>query len=429
MLVKKALIITYYWPPSGGGGVQRWLKFVKYLGAFGWEPTIYTPENPDFEIKDSSLEADIPEGTKVIRRPIWEPFGLYRRLLGKKAVQQQGVVSESKSVMSRLAIWVRGNYFIPDSRIFWVRPSANYLTKYLKNNPIDVIITTGPPHSVHLIGLELKKRTALPWLADFRDPWSQWDVLDQLKLSRNSRQAHLRLENSVLSNADLVVTVSPSLEESLKELGAKNIQMITNGFDSEVISKETSGYQKFRISHLGLLNRGRNPEVLWQVLNELCSEDEDFANVLEIFLAGTVEKEVLNSLEGYDELKTRYVPAGYRSHDEIIGDNKASALFLLLINNTSNAQWILPGKMFEYIGQGKPILALGDPESDASDVLLDAGYNRCLRYDDYSTIKAQVLEAYKIFCSGGEISKKINMEKYHRKDLTSTLATCLDKLI
>ena len=428
MLVKKALIITYYWPPSGGGGVQRWLKFVKYLREFGWEPIVYTPQNPDFELQDESLSEDIPEGITVLKQPIWEPFGAYRRLLGRKAVQQQGVVDKSESFFSRLAVWIRGNYFIPDARIFWVRPSANFLTKHLRRSPVDVMITTGPPHSIHLIGLELKQRLGLPWLADFRDPWSKWDVLDQLNLTQKSRRSHARMEYSVLTKADLVLTVSPSLEESLIELGAEKSKVITNGFDSEIDQATTHNYTKFRISHLGLLNKGRNPETLWRVIDDLCADDPEFAEKLEIYLAGTVENEVLSSLDSFENLANKVINAGYRTHDEVIEDYRKSSLLLLLINQTSNARWILPGKMFEYIGQGKPILSLGIPESDASKVLIEAGYSGCFKYDDYEDIKDLVVRAYDAFRSGESRNELSDLNKFHRKELTRTLAACLDTL-
>ena len=428
VLVKKVLIITYYWPPSGGGGVQRWLKFAKYLREYGWEPVIYTPENPDFELRDDSLASEVPENIEVLKQPIWEPFSLYRRLLGKKAVRQQGVVGKSPSLLSRLAVWIRGNYFIPDSRVFWVRPSTNFLTRYLRQNKVDALVTTGPPHSVHLIGLELKKRTAISWLADFRDPWSRWDVLDQLSLSRKSRKSHEKLEKQVLSNADLVLTVSPTLEKSLQDLGAQSTCLITNGYDNEVIASRITKPEKFRISHLGLLNDGRNPEILWQVLNDLCSSDPGFNDSLEIFMAGTVEDEVIQSLERYGNLRDKFINVGYRSHEEIIGDYEDSALFLLLINNTSNAKWILPGKMFEYIGQGKPILALGNPDSDASNVLEEAGYNMCLSYDDADAMREFILENYNNFKLGEPDQSAGNIEKFHRKELTRALASCLDNL-
>lgn len=428
VLVKKALIITYYWPPSGGGGVQRWLKFVKYLRDFGWEPIIYTPENPDFEIKDTSLEADVPDGIKVIKRPIWEPFSLYRRFLGKKAVQQQGVVSESRSFLSRLAIWIRGNYFIPDSRVFWVRPSANYLTKYLNKHKVDVIITTGPPHSVHLIGLELKKRTSVPWLADFRDPWSQWDVLDLLQLNQRSRRNHKRLEQHVLKSADLVLATSPSTEKSFRDLGAKSTALITNGFDTEVLNPDGTLPAKFRIAHIGLLNQLRNPEMLWEVLDGICSEDKEFKNDLEIYLAGTVDHQVFDAINKLKNLEQSVFSIGYLSHQDTLKEYKKAALLLLLVNNSSNSKLILPAKLFEYINQNRPILAFGAPESDVSVILEETGFKGCLDYNDKVSMRKEILEHYKNF-KQKNYPFRGQVTKFSRKELTKQLAILLDKIV
>jgi glycosyltransferase involved in cell wall biosynthesis len=426
--VKKVLIITYYWPPSGGGGVQRWLKFVKYLGEFGWEPIVYTPENPDFELQDISLLEDVPKGLKVLKRPIWEPFGAYRMLFGKKAVQKQGVVtSSSGSVFNKLAIWIRGNYFIPDARVFWVRSSVNYLSKYLKRNKINALITTGPPHSLHLIGLELKERLGINWVADFRDPWSEWDVLDQLKLSKRSRSSHQKLEHSVLTGADLILATSPSTKSSLVKLGAKNIQVITNGYDVEANELQEVSPKKFRISHLGLLNKGRNPEVLWKVLNDLAL-DSEFSNDLEIYLSGTLDDEVIASIRSCKDLSDCYNHVGYLSHSQVIDTYRESAVLLLLVNNSANATQILPGKIFEYIVQNKPILALGKTRSDASELLLEVGFNHCLEYDDEDGIKAFILSAYKDFKNGTLRTPSGSIAKYHRRTLTKYLASCLDQL-
>lgn len=427
--MKKALIITYYWPPSGGGGVQRWLKFVKFLREFNWEPIVYTPSNPDFELQDDDLLNDIPHGLTVLKRPIWEPFGLYRMLFGKKAVQKQGVVVESSnSILSKFAIWVRGNYFIPDSRLFWVRPSVNYLTRYLKSNKVDVIITTGPPHSVHLIGLELKQRLGIKWLADFRDPWSEWDVLDQLKLSDKSRNTHRKLESRVLSEADQIITVSPSLKNSLLDLGAKKVKVITNGYDLDAIEMETKQPDKFRIAYAGLLTRGRNPRMLWEVLNEIASENSEFKSNLEIYLAGTIEDDILKSIEACSEIAESLSNNGYKSHTEVIDVYKRSAVLLLVISNTDNASWILPGKMFEYMALKKPIISVGRVKSDASDILMDAGYDPCFDYDDKEGMKTFFLTAYQKYKEKGELSTNISADKYHRKQLTKSLAACLDQL-
>ncbi len=230
--MKRVLIITYYWPPSGGGGVQRWLKFAKYLPGFGWQPVIYTPENPDFEIRDPGLENDINPLTEVIRTPIWEPFEIYRKIMGKNALRKQGVVSGNKSALGKMMVWFRANIFIPDPRKFWIKPSTKFLVSYLKEHPVDVIVTTGPPHSMHIIGLNVGSATGIPWIADFRDPWSDWDVLDLLSVSKKSRKKHKKLEAQVFNNASIILTVSKRLSEKLQSTGGINhVEVITNGYD------------------------------------------------------------------------------------------------------------------------------------------------------------------------------------------------------
>ncbi|MBQ3521911.1 MAG: glycosyl transferase family 1, partial [Bacteroidales bacterium] len=203
--MKKVLIITYYWPPSGGSGVQRWLKFAKYLPQYGWEPVVYTPENPEANSIDEALLKDVGPQTTVIKRKIVEPYGFYKALSGKKGSQiKANLVSSSnnkKSFVQRLSLFIRGNLFIPDPRILWVAPSVRFLKKYLKENPVDAIVSTGPPHSMHLIAKKLSKSTDIPWLADFRDPWTGIFYFKHLGLSKFAYRRHRKLEQSVLNNA------------------------------------------------------------------------------------------------------------------------------------------------------------------------------------------------------------------------------------
>ena len=210
--MKKVLIITYYWPPSGGAGVQRWLKFVKYLRGFGWEPIVYTPENPEAPATDESLLKDIPDNLTVLRTRIWEPYSLYKNFIGQKKGEtiNAGFLSEKKKpgIAEKISVWIRGNWFIPDARKFWIKPSIIFLSQYLKNNPVHAVVSTGPPHSMHLIALGLKKQLHLPWLADFRDPWTNIDFYDKLMLTKFSNEKHKRMELEVLKNADKVVVVS-----------------------------------------------------------------------------------------------------------------------------------------------------------------------------------------------------------------------------
>ncbi|MFM7090893.1 MAG: glycosyl transferase family 1, partial [Bacteroidota bacterium] len=214
---KRVLIILYYWPPSGGAGVHRWLKFVKYLRDFGWEPVIYIPSNPDYPIVDPDRVKEIPENLEIIKRPIWEPFSLYRKFTGKGKDTKMDFghlvnvkTHLQKGWKERLAIWIRGNFFVPDSRLFWVNPSVRFLSDYYIKSPFQAIITSGPPHSLHLIGLKLKEKYKIPWMADFRDPWSEY--FPALMLTKWAMKRHENLEKSILQAADKIVVIGRNMQ-------------------------------------------------------------------------------------------------------------------------------------------------------------------------------------------------------------------------
>ena len=271
---KKVLIITYYWPPSGGAGVQRWLKFVKYLAKKEFDITIYTPSNPDFETKDELLLKEIPSSVKIITKPIIEPFSIYRKFTKESAASVQGgsLSSDNINWKKKLAIWIRGNFFIPDARFLWINPSVKFLSKELKSNNYDSIITTGPPHSMHLIGLKLKRKfPSIKWIADFRDPWTNIDFYKDLKLTKIADYKHKKLEKKVLERADEVITVGETLKNELINLGAKKCTIITNGFDYDDLSNSApkEDHEKFIISHIGTLGWSRNPSNLWDSLEEI----------------------------------------------------------------------------------------------------------------------------------------------------------------
>ncbi len=432
MTKKKVLIITYYWPPSGGGGVQRWLKMAKYLPDYNWQPIILTPENPDFELQDESLLKDVASETTVLKLPIWEPFGLYRKLMGRKAVQKQGVVdTKNESLLGKWSRWIRGNWFIPDARLFWVRPAVNYAEKYLRKNPVDIIITTGPPHSMHLIGMELKRRLGVKWMADFRDPWSDWDVLPQLNLTKKSWKRHKKLEHQVMHSADRVLTVTNNLATKLAATGGiEKVEVVTNGFDAADFNlDEAIKPAKFQISHVGLLNEGRNPSVLWEVLDELCAEDENFSNELQVVLAGTIDQPVRDSINNFVNLQPKVSIPDYLAHTEVLTLYQESAVLLLLVNNTSNSSWILPGKLFEYFSAKRPILAIGQLESEANDVLKDCGFDSFLTYDDKEGLKKRVKGLFIVYKNDEVVREQSSIQKYNRKKLAGEVANLLADII
>ncbi|HRZ97959.1 MAG TPA: glycosyl transferase family 1, partial [Paludibacter sp.] len=299
---KKVLIISYYWIPSGGAGVQRWVKFTKYLRNFGWEPIIYTPENPEYPSIDHSFEKDIPSDIEIIKTPIWEPYNVYRTIMGKKGESiNAGFISENKKSgwKDKLSIWIRGNFLIPDPRRFWIKPSVRFLVDYLQKNPVDAIISTGPPHSMHLIALGVKK--ALPnvkWVADFRDPWTNIDFYNELNLTCLADSIHHRLERKVVQNTDCLVTVSQGWMNGFLKLNPKRNQVITNGYDeSDIQLGHIEPDRLFTISHIGTLNAARNPAVLWKVLGELCQEISGFRADLQIQLIRKVDFTVLELIK------------------------------------------------------------------------------------------------------------------------------------
>lgn len=401
MSTKKVLIITYYWPPSGGVGIQRWMYFAVNLKKLGWEPLIYTPSNPQFEIHDEKL-LEITKEIQVIRKPIWEPFSIFHKITGsknKKEVQQGLVLEKSrKGVLDSLFIWIRGNLFIPDPRVFWKRKSIKFLNQLTQAEDISTIITTGPPHSMHLIGLGLKKKNPkLKWLADFRDPWSDWDILPKLKTSAFALRQHRSLEHSVLQSANQVLTVSKRLAQALelKTNHNRSIKVIKNGIQAiEVVEAEKSNDHQFTIGYFGMLNELRDPEVLWDLLSKLCKENVTFSNALNIRLGGIVSESIKSRLLQDPQLKDKVTFLGYIPHQDIFEEYQRCNLLLLLLNKSDNAKWILPVKFFEYLSAGKAILSIGPTDSDLADLYQEKKIGGIYSYEQQKDIFAFVMSVF-----------------------------------
>ena len=429
--MKKVLIVTYYWPPSGGGGVQRWLKFSKYLPEFGWQPIIFTPENPDFEIRDFSLLQEIPEEIEVLKFPIWEPYTLFDKISGhtNKKHRKQGVVDGSrKTVFSRISKWIRGNIFIPDPKVFWVGSSVEFLVDYIRDNSIDHIVTTGPPHSMHMIGLKLKKKTGVAWVADFSDPWVRWDILKKFHLSWPAMQVHKRLESAVVRNADIVLTVSETWANEIKKDHGKEAQVITNGYDyQDFRSSNHTVDKKFIISHSGLVNEFRNPQNLWVALTELCKEDEEFDKMLQIEFSGIVDSQVLDAIKSDKILGSKFKFNDYVSHQEVLKIYNSSSVLLLLLNNTDNAMGHLPGKLFEYLPSNRYILAIGATEGDSAKIIQETETGISCNPEDMAGIKKAISSFFTHF-KNGNFPDSVNIEKYSRKVLTRKLADVFEQI-
>lgn len=405
--MKKVLVITYYWPPSGGSGVQRWLKQSKYLRDYGWEPVIYTAEGGEMPAVDHSLEDEVVEGTAVIKQPIWEPYSVYKKFVGQKKEEGVGAgfISESKKIgwTQKMAVWIRGNFFIPDARKFWIKPSVKFLNKYLQDNPVDAIISTGPPHSMHMIALGVHKKLGIPWIADFRDPWTTIDFYDQLQLSARADKKHHRLERAVLQNASRVVCVSWSWGKDLERLGAEKVDIITNGYDEadfKNINEELS--DAFTITHIGSMNKDRNPVVLWEVMAELCTELGGFKDALTIQLIGKTDFAIFEALEKCG-LQDAVEKVGYMQHGQVVQEMAKSQVLLLPINDTPNVAGVVPGKIFEYMAVKRPILCIGPPEADSGRIIAEAKAGVVAGFEDRDTMKKALIDMY---------------QRYKQKDLT-----------
>jgi glycosyltransferase involved in cell wall biosynthesis len=430
--MNRVLIITYYWPPSGGAGVQRWLKFTKYLRNYGWEPIIYTPENPEAPAIDPSLEKDIPEGVQVIKTRIWEPYSAYKRFVGRKKENsiKAGFLAEKKNpgLIEKIAVWIRGNFFIPDARKFWIKPSVRFLINYLNENPVDVIVSTGPPHSMHLIAMGIKKKLNIPWIADFRDPWTNIDFYDRLMLTRSSDKKHHMLELNVLNQADKIVVVSPTMILDFDKLVHREYHVITNGFDEDEGSKvETLLDKKFSISHIGSVVETRNPEVFWKAVGELLHENPELKNDLEIHFVGPVDYSVDESITK-NKLADYISKISYLPHDEIAALQRKSQVLLLLINKTQNSKSVVTGKLFEYLYSGRPILCIGPPDGDAASILKETGSGLVSGYNDLMQLKENIKSYYVAYKKGKLITEIKDLGKYTRKNLTKQFVKLLNEL-
>ncbi|GEN73706.1 glycosyltransferase family 4 protein [Chryseobacterium lathyri] len=427
---KKILIITYYWPPAGGPGVQRWLKFAKYLPEFGWNPVIYTPENPSYPLLDESLLKDVPQNLEIVKTKIWEPYQLAEKLnkSNKKFKAGQFDVGKNQSWKSRLSIWVRGNFFIPDARVFWVKPSIKFLEQYLKEKKIDVVVTSGPPHSLHMIGLGLKKKfPALKWIADFRDPWTEISYYKHLKLTKSSDRKHRQLESAVFKNADITLATSYTDAENFRKAGA-NAVCITNGFDeSDSAPINVVGEKKqttFTLSYIGVLEQLRNPENLWKVLDELVKENKEFADHFILKFAGRVDDKILQSIEN-SSLKNHILNLGYISHDKAVEEMANSNLLLITNFPNESSQGIIPGKIFEYLATGKQIISFGPDEADVSRILAETGAGKHFGYEDSKAVKDFIIEKYELWKKGDLLENTQNIEQFSRRNLTKKLAEIL----
>ena len=439
--LKKVLIIAYYWPPAGGPGVQRWLKFSKYLPENGWAPTLLVPEGAAYPVLDASLTEEIPEGIDVVKVPIFEPYDLAIGLFqGKKGTERLGSVSATtkRSLSQTLMLWARGNLLIPDPRILWRRRARKAGERIWQNaeaegHPFQALVTTGPPHSVHLIGLDLKKRLNMPWLADFRDLWREMDYLEDFLPTERTKRRHAELEQAVVHHADQVTVPTPGVSGSLQlQNGALShkFSLIHNGWDPSDIEKETAGAEKvqpektsdtFHLGHFGALFPTRNMPGLWQAIRQWNAQVPEGRKPIHLDLAGNINANVRASITSALN-DTEWTDHGYMSHAKAIEKMMAMDALLLAQNNNQTGQWAIPGKAFEYLATGIPIAVVCPMPSDLGDLTAEWGLTAA-HHDDVEGCTNMLHALFLPYTSNLQVALN-----FSRKTLTTKMASCLNEI-
>ena len=369
--LNKIILISYYWPPSGGPGVQRWLSLAQHIEDLGMDLTVIIPETPFYPQIDEGLSASIPNKIKVVKVRSIEPLRWINRLsLGKSKNFSKGLISnENRSWIKKLVFWLRANYFFPDARLFWSSAVIKYLKKEIEG-PI-TLITTGPPHSAHLVGLRLKGLFEhIKWISDLRDPIADLGYLQFLPLTERTKNRHQRLEKSIISQSDAIVTTSFSLTKHLSERYkeySEKIKCITNGYDGDLIENNRAP-EGFYMVHSGSLFAHRNSVNLWHTISERVKTSKDWRAHLKIFLVGEVSQDVKNTLINLG-LEPYVYFLGYQTKEYCKQLEIKAACLLLLESSVSGYNYAIPGKLFNYLKARRPILAIGPENWDVHKIL------------------------------------------------------------
>jgi glycosyltransferase involved in cell wall biosynthesis len=417
-------VITYYWPPAGGSGVQRWLKFVKYLVEFGYEVHVVTvhPDKASYPLKDESLLHDVPKQVKVYYTDTKEPFAFYSKITGKKEIPHSGFANESRpSKLQKLARFIRGNLFIPDARIGWSRYAFKKAAEIIRQNHIKEVIISSPPHSSQLIGLQLKKQFNIRWIADMRDPWTDIYYYKEMLHTKRAKQKDKALEKQVLETADEIVTVSPYIKRLflLKSplIKENKIHVIPNGYDEQdfqqIPQRDT---QEFTLAYTGALSQTYIHEPVLSALRQFL---ESYNARMQ--LAGKISADFLNFFD-----RKQYEYWGYVRHDQSIKLLMNADVLLLIIPQTENNEGILTGKLFEYLAAHKPILAIGPKQGDAAAIINECESGKVFDYHEKEEILSYLQELYEQKNKQGFLTAgNDNVEKYSRKNLTKALTKIL----
>lgn len=425
--MKRVLIITYYWPPSGGAGVQRWLKFSKYLPEFGWEPIILTvdPLYASYAQHDESLINEISTELKIYKTKSSEIYNIYKKLTRSKDIPYGGFANDNNpSIISKISRFIRGNFFIPDPRKGWNRYAFNKAKRLIDEYNIKLIITTSPPHSTQLIGLKLKNQLGVRWIADFRDPWTDIYYYSSLYHTNIAKRIDCNLEKNVLTHADQIITVSKNIARSLSKKIDKNrldkIQVIPNGYDTtDFVDIKAQIEEKFTITYTGTMSEVYDLSGFIDALSMLSTEQQK--NIKLRFVGNPFTSTINVIKENIPEIEIDIL--GYVVHSESICYLIQSDLQLLVIPNVKDNKGIVTGKFFEYLASQKPILAIGPKGGDLEELINETQSGVLVEYGDSKTITQWLREQLQ---KPKEEQGGFNVDKYSRRELTKRLSEVID---
>ena len=420
---KKVLILTYYWPPSGGSGVQRWIYFTKYLKQFGWEPIVITVDEKqasytvmDFELLDQA------KGIQVIKTDTKEPLKIYSQILTGSSIKgiPQGAVSK-KGWFSKMAAFVRGNFFIPDARKGWNTFAKIKAEKLIREKGIQRLITTGPPHSTHLVGLQLKGEFGIQWWADFRDPWTNIFYNKDFYRSAWAKRIDARWEEKVLQTADgILTTVGGDLVRKLQTKAPdQSFYVLPNGYDAPLMSSTPKTQIKdFHVVYTGLLTENQDYLSPIGVLNTLADQHQ-----IRLSLAGNISLGIIEKIkETATKIEVDY--KGYLSHQEAIALMKSGDLLLNFVFRGAD-QYMFSGKLLEYLATSIPILSIGDPQSEAGRFLAQASFAQMI---DANDIDAQEIFIQKEAQLKGKAKNILpQIENWSREKIAKALKVILEQ--
>lgn len=429
---RKVLIFTYYWPPAGGVAVQRFLKFAKYLPEFGWQPIIITVENGSYPFTDESQVKEVPSSLQVYRTKTFEPFEFYNLLRGKRGKAVPAVAvggNRQKSFFEKITEHIRANYFIPDARKGWIPYALKKAEEVLKYDKIDAIVTTGPPHSTHLIGLELKKRTGIKWLADFRDPWTKNLMIEFLPRTASANKKDKELEDAVLQSADAITVISEGMKGQFSN-SKSSPEVIYNGFDEadmNVESISTDGY--FALRHVGNLILSMNVPELWTAIAELRNENEKFKQSFRLEIVGDAHPLIRSEFEKYG-LADAIHDTGYVDHSKAVAYMKGASCLLFLVSNVKYSEVLMSGKIFEYLATRNRILSIGPVNGNADHLLHDCEREGIIAFEDKAKIKITLFQYFEEWMNGTKFQYTGNKHLFYtRQSQCRRLAQILDKLV